>query len=154
MSDHQQFTISVDQLEGFEFKVSWDWETAPPLLIDEPPPLGRQAGPNASRVVAAAVGNCLSSSLAFCLQRARVEVQGLKTKVTGTMTRNERGRLRIGSLAVSIELPAEVEEAESGLQRCLGIFEDYCIITESVRHGFPVSVEVVGASGSVLKSAE
>jgi uncharacterized OsmC-like protein len=154
MVEHQQFTISVEQIDGFEFKVRWDWETASSLVIDEPSPLGRQAGPNGSRLVAAAVGNCLSSSLAFCLQRTRVEVRGLKTKVTGSITRNERGRLRISGLAVSIELPLEVEQAKSGLERCLGIFEDYCIVTESVRHGIPVTVEVVGASGAVLKHAE
>jgi uncharacterized OsmC-like protein len=151
MSEDQQFTISLEQLDGFEYTVKWDWETAPTLRVDEPLPLGKQAGPNASRLVAAAVGNCLSASLAFCLQRSRVEVTGIKTKVTGNITRNDRGRLRIGSLAVSIELPDEVGEACRGLERCLGIFEDYCIVTESVRHGLPVSVEVVTASGAVVK---
>jgi uncharacterized OsmC-like protein len=154
MSEHQQFTISLEQLHGFEYEVHWDWETAPPLLMDEPAPLGHQAGPNASRVVAAAVGNCLSASLAFCLQRSRVEVKGLKTRVTGSITRNERGRLRLGQLAVTIELPDGVDTGGGGLERCLGIFEDYCVVTESLRHGLPVGVEVVTASGAVVKKTD
>jgi hypothetical protein len=33
------------------------------------------------------------------------------------------------------------------MARCLEIFEDFCIVTESVRHGIPVAVEVRGVAG-------
>jgi hypothetical protein len=29
-------------------------------------------------------------------------------------------------------------------------FEDFCVVTESVRHGIPVSVKVVDAAGRTL----
>jgi uncharacterized OsmC-like protein len=153
MSEKEGFTVTLEQLGGFEYKVKWDWDTAPPLLTDEPTPLGRQLGPNASRLLAAAVGNCLTASLAFCLQRARVDVAGLRTSVTGTLARNERGRLRVGGIAVRIELPAAVEQAATALERCLKLFEDYCTVTASLRQGVPVSVEVVGSSGHALHTS-
>jgi uncharacterized OsmC-like protein len=151
MVESTEVSIDLEQLEGLEFRVSWDWDTAPPLLVDEPAPVGRQFGPNATRLVAAAVGDCLSASLAFCLHRSHVEVRGLKTRVALTLARNERGRLRIGDLAVRIELPPDLEPDAVGLERCLGLFEDYCVVTESIRRGIPVGVEVVAADGSTLR---
>jgi hypothetical protein len=45
---------------------------APPLRIDEPPPLGEERGPDAAALLGAAVGDCVAASLVFCLRKARV----------------------------------------------------------------------------------
>jgi hypothetical protein len=39
------------------------------------------------------------------------------------------------------------------LPRCLDLFEDFCVVTASVRQGIPVTVEVVGPAGEVLHRA-
>jgi len=144
------FTIHLEQEEGFDFRVKFDWPDNPDLLLDEPEPLGHRHGPNAARLVAAAVGNCLSASLLFCLKTKFKQNPGpLRARVTGQLARNERGRIRIGGLAVRIEL-AESAEALQHLARCMEQFEDFCVVTESIRHGVPVDVEVVDASGRTL----
>jgi uncharacterized OsmC-like protein len=94
------------------------------------------------------VGNCLTASLAFCLQRARVPAEGFRTVVTGQMARNENKRLRIGGFSVRIELPEGLDPASA--TRCLGLFEDFCVVTASIRQGIPVAVEVVAANGEVV----
>jgi len=38
--------------------------------MDEPEPMGGNSGPNACKVLAATIGNCLTASLLFCLQKA------------------------------------------------------------------------------------
>lgn len=154
MSEGSEFTVTVEQLEGLAFKVVWDWDTAPPLLIDEPEPIGRQHGPNAARLLGAAIGNCLTASLTFCLQRSRLDVTGMTSRVTGKVTRNERGRLRAESYEVEIQLPEPLSGQQSQLERCLGVFEDYCIVTSSVRQGVPVRVKVVDATGGVLLDSD
>ena len=148
MSDQPKFTISMEQLQGFEFKVKFDKEGMADLLLDEPPPLGRDAGPNASRILGAAVGNCLTASLLFCLGKSRVQTTGMKTSVTGTMTRNEKGRMRVGGFDVRITV--EGLEDPSRAERCLGLFEDFCVVTASVKQGIPVDVEVVDGMGNKL----
>ena len=58
---------------------------------------------------------------------------------------NPEGRVRIAEMSVSIQLDV-AEEYRSRMSRCMELFEDFCIVTESVRHGIPVEVNVDAAS--------
>ena len=143
--EEKSFTVSLEHLGDYEFKVRFDWDEVPDLVLDEPEPLGHEHGPNAARILAAAVGNCLTASLLFCLRKSRIEPRGVKTTVTGTLTRNERGRQRIGGIHVRIDLDGPPGDSSPRLGRCLELYEDYCMITQSVREGIPVEVEVYDA---------
>ncbi len=116
------------------------------LVMDEPAPLGEGSGPNASAVLAAAVANCLSASLVFCLRKAHVEVKSLDAEVDVTTARNERGRLRVCGLQVRLR-PVVAPGQEGRVERCLGLFEDFCVVTEAVRSGIDVEVTVDGLPG-------
>lgn len=140
-----EFTLELHQETDYRFQVSFDLEGVDDLLTDEPPPLGGGAGPNPSRLLAAAVANCLSASLLFCLRKSRVENARVRSTVRASLARNENKRLRIGGFDVRIEVSGLDEESRARLDRCRGLFEDFCLVTESVRHGVPVNVEVVTA---------
>jgi organic hydroperoxide reductase OsmC/OhrA len=141
MADTDEFTVRMELQDGYRFLVDFQQEGVPTLLVDEPVPLGAGEGPNAARLLAAAVGNCLSASALYCLRRARVPVHGMRTSVVASLVRNDRGRLRVGALRVQIN--PQVDAADEGrIQRCLTLFEDYCVVTESVRAGLDVSVDV------------
>lgn len=140
-----QVTVSAELKQGYQFLVDFGTAGTPSLLMDEPEPLGEGQGPNASRLLAAAVASCLSASLLFCLRKARVDVLGMRSEATATLVRDPRGRLRVG--AVRVRLHPDVDKADSGrIARCLELFEDFCIVTQSVRSGLEVSVEVEPAS--------
>ncbi|GAB4469513.1 MAG: hypothetical protein OHK0044_11620 [Burkholderiaceae bacterium] len=147
MDESMSFTLELEQLQDYEFRVQFDWPNVPDLTLDEPAPLGRSAGPNAARLIAAAVANCLTSSLLFCMRKFKQTPGALRAEVRGELKRNERGRLRIGRFDVTIKL-AEPAAAIAHFDRCLAQFEDFCVVTESVRHGIPVGVRVVDASGA------
>ncbi len=145
--ESRQFTITMDSTGDYEFRVRFDKETYGALLMDEPPPLGQDKGPNASRLLAAAVGNCLGASLLFCARKAHVDVRAVHTEVKVNYARNEQGRLRIGRIEVVIKPqfdPGHLSKA----QRCLELFEDYCVVTQSVRKGIDVSVSVLPPANS------
>ncbi|HVA75415.1 MAG TPA: OsmC family protein [Acidimicrobiales bacterium] len=145
------FEVRLDQQDLYRFGVDFGLADTEPLVVDEPPPLGEAAGPNASRLLAAAVGHCLSASALYCLNRARIPVSGVHTTVTGRTERNERGRLRVAGLAVTIDLDvAEADRPRMG--RCLELFEDFCVVTASVRGGIPVEVNVAGSAHPVART--
>ena len=110
--------------------------------MDEPDPVGENKGPNASKVLAAAMGNCLSASLMFCLQRARAEVGDIETNVEGKLMRNENGRWRISEVNVEINPKIDLDKFQSQYNRCMDLFEDFCIVSQSVEQGIPINVNV------------
>lgn len=63
----------------------------------------------------------------------------------GTIVRNARGRLRIGELRVRLA-PGITAEQRERIGRCLDLFQDFCIVTESVRDGIAVDVQVESSS--------
>ncbi len=147
--EENRFEVTMELGEGYGFAVDFGQEGVPPLWMDEPAPLGDGSGPSAARLLAAAVGNCLSASALFCLRKARVPVSGMRTVVRTDLVRSPEGRLRIGKIDVSIhpEVPGEDRER---MMRCLDLFEEFCIVTQSVRGGVEVEVgvEPVDAAGS------
>lgn len=135
------FDVTLRRLENFKFDAKFDGDKMANLLFDEPSPLGEDEGPNAARVLGASVGNCLSASLLFCLQKARVTVEDMQTEVHGTITRNENNRLRVSALDVRITATIPPEDQER-VPRCLKVFEDFCVVSGSVRKGVDIDVEV------------
>ena len=141
MADERSLDLTLDLQDGYRFLVDFDQEGVPPLLLDEPAPLGEGSGPSAARLLAAAVGNCLSASALYCLRRARIDVHDMRTTVTASLERNDAGRLRVRGITVRIQ--PEVDEAQhTRMRRCLELFEDFCVVTQSVRGGIDVDVTV------------
>jgi uncharacterized OsmC-like protein len=140
MSESALTTLKL--LKGYRFKVEFDIEGIPSLVVDELAPIGENAGPNPTRLLSVAVGQCLSSSLLYCLQKARIKVKNLETTIKVNTEKNKEGRLRILSLDTQIHLDVN-EEDKVRVSRCLEIFEDYCTVTQSVRRGINVNVNIV-----------
>ncbi|PVX26671.1 MAG: hypothetical protein CW716_05540 [Candidatus Bathyarchaeum sp.] len=128
-------------IDGYQFNVGFDVDYLPDLLVDETRPDGEGSGPNPPRLLAAAVGHCMSSSLIYCLKKARISVRDLETTVKTSLFRNENGKLRIKSIDVQISLKVNKED-EPRVPRCLTLFEDYCTVTQSIRKGIEVNVHV------------
>lgn len=137
------FTIGIEQIQDYEFKVVFDKPQFAEWRFDEPAPLGHESAPNPARVLAASIGNCLSASLLFCARKARVGLGAIRTQVRAEIVRNSLGRLRIGTIEVNIDPGLEAGEREKA-SRCLRLFEDYCVVTQSVRDGIDVRVTVAG----------
>ncbi|HSK11053.1 MAG TPA: OsmC family protein [Vicinamibacterales bacterium] len=147
MADEMVSTVSVKLKEAYEFLATFDkFPGAAPILLDEPPPLGEGHGPNAAALVGAAVGNCLAASLLFCLRRSRVEVDALESKVTVRVARLDGGRLRIAGIDVVIDPGLAPGHDPARFDRCKGLFEEFCTVTQSIRKGIPVEVSVGAAS--------
>jgi uncharacterized OsmC-like protein len=143
------FKIELEHTKNLQFKAHFDSPQGMTLVMDEPPGIGDNEGPNPARLLGTAVGDCLTASLLFCLQKSRVDVKSIKSHVEGRIVRNEKKRLRIGGIDVTITIDTAADDAAK-LERCLGMFEDFCVVTATVRKGVPVKVTVLDPSGKKL----
>lgn len=141
--------IHLEQEDDYAFRVQFDDTALAPLLTDEPAPLGHDQGPNPARMLLAAIANCLVASLLFALRKHRNDPGRLVAEITATPQRNEQGRWRLPTASVTLRLPGHGADLRN-LDRVLAQFEDFCIVTQSVRQGIEVAVTVVDGDGAVL----
>jgi organic hydroperoxide reductase OsmC/OhrA len=142
-------SVTIAQQSGYRFNNVFA-DSMPPLVTDLSAPLGGGQGPSPEHLLAAAVANCLSSSLLFSLGKFKQDPSPITTTATAIEGRNERNRLRVQRLEVKITLGRAASELRE-LERVLGSFEDYCTVTASVRAAIPVEVQVFDAKGARLK---
>ena len=117
---HMDFEIDLKLKEPpFQFEVDFKLPEVDEFVVDEPPDIGGEGrGPNASRILASAIGFCLSASLSFCLRKSRLEVKNIKTKVHGTIRRNKDGYWRIQDIQVEISPTFEPDTPQNRIDRC------------------------------------
>jgi organic hydroperoxide reductase OsmC/OhrA len=146
MAEQPQFSVELRLLDGYKFEI--DFGEAGQLFSDETPPLGEGTGPNPSRLLAAAVANCLAASLLFSVRKFKEEPGQVKAVVHGELERQE-GRWRIGKLQVELQLGTDASTLPH-LERALSQFENFCVVTQSVRQGIEVAVQVRDSAGKLL----
>ena len=141
--------ITLRQQQDYQFQVDFG-EGIPPLLADEPAPLGTGQGPSPVQLLAAAVGNCLSDSLLFALRKFKQEPDPIRAEVTSEVGRNADGRMRVLNMTAALHLGVPAAQLEH-LDRVLSQFEAFCTVTQSVGQGIPITVQVFDATGAQLK---
>ena len=147
MSETKEHHVNLRFVRGYEFVATFkDQEGTQAVVFDEPPPLGEGSGPNAAAVLAAAVGDCLAASFVFCLRKVRLEPIDLSASVVAHVERNAQGRFRVSAIDVELN-PQLLASDKDREKRCADLFQDFCMVTESVRRGIPVNVKVVDPVG-------
>ena len=141
------FTIELQQQADYRFATRYDAPGIPLLVTDERPPLGADAGPNPSRLLTTAVANCLVASLLFAMRKFGNEPGPITAEASVTIGRNAQKRLRITHIAVELKLGVAAD-AIVQRERILAQFEEFCIVTQSVREGMQVDVRIVDADGA------
>jgi uncharacterized OsmC-like protein len=142
-------TIELQQQADYAFTIRFA-PGLPALQADEPPPIGKGAGPSPTQLLAAAVGNCLSDSLIFALRKFKQAAEPISATAEATVGRNEQNRLRVQRIRVAIKLGVPAASLQN-LDRALAQFEEFCTVTQSVRSAIPVDVEVYDSGGQRLK---
>ena len=144
----QQPTVKLVQQEDYRFAIHFSDDLSP-FIGDEPPPLGKSAGPSPAQLLAAAVANCLSDSLLFALRKFKQSSEPIETIATCQVGRNNENRLRILSIDVQISIGVVASGIEN-FDRVLAQFQDFCTVSSSINPHIPVHVTVMDITQSVI----
>jgi uncharacterized OsmC-like protein len=141
--------VELTQRNDYRFDIAFD-SNMPLLTSDEPAPLGTGLGPSPVQMLCAAVGNCLSDSLLFAFRKFKQMPEPIQCAVTAEVGRNDDNRLRVLHMTAQIRMGVLAASLEY-LNHVLEQFEEFCTVTQSVRQGIPVKVEVFDSAGQQLK---
>ena len=141
--------VELSQRNDYRFDIAFG-NDVPLLTSDEPVPLGTGLGPSPVQMLCAAVGNCLSDSLLFAFRKFKQVPEPIQCVVTAEVGRNDDNRLRVLHMKAQIRMGVLAASLEQ-LSHVLEQFEEFCTVTQSVRQGIPITVEVFDSAGQQLK---
>lgn len=144
--ENKTFNLSISLLENYLFQI--DFGEFGNFMTDEPEPLGKGEGPNPSQMLAASVGNCLAASLLFALRKHKEDPQNISANIEGSIERVEK-RWRVTNITVKLHLGKNADQLPS-IQKALSQFEDFCVVTQSVRNGIDIDVLVYDQDDKLL----
>jgi uncharacterized OsmC-like protein len=140
--------VELTQDQDYRFTVSYGGGV-PPLIADEPPPLGAGTGPSPVQLLATSVGTCMASSLLFAVRKYKEDPGRITGVVEAQVGRNEAGRLRVLSMSVLLTLGVPASQV-SHLARAVAQFEAFCTVTQSINQCIAITVEVRDVDGVLV----
>jgi len=146
--EEKTFSVKLKLLENYLFEI--DFGEFGKIMTDEPSPLGDSEGPAPSALLAASVANCLAASLLFAVRKHKEDAGDVHATVTGTVSRVEKF-WRITKLNVQLHLGVPQKQLQK-LSSVLAQFENFCVVTQSVRSGIEVEVDVMDSDGVMVAS--
>lgn len=108
--------------------------------IDELEPHGTDLAPNPADYLLLAVGGCLASAFMFSVSKFDVNLKKMHAKVRGKYTRvNEHVRIERVDVILEVD-PSTEKDLKEIKEWCIGVFRNFCVVSESIRKGLPIRV--------------
>ncbi len=143
MSNVLKTKVGLKQEEEMIFKCDLGSLKMDNLYIDETNKKStKKIGPSPTKLLALSVLGCLAASFSFCLQKKDFSLSGLEGKAEVTIARNDKGFWRVKKIDVEMNPKIDTSEMRKRADKCRKFFEQYCIISESLRTGFEVNVNL------------
>ncbi|MFX1313167.1 MAG: OsmC family protein [Promethearchaeota archaeon] len=113
------------------------------LFIDETHKrYSNKIGPNPTSLLALSVLSCLAASFTFCLKKKGFTLEELNGKAEVVLRRNKKGFWRLKKIYITITPTIDDPNIRKRADICMKFFEQYCIISESLRDGMEVDVKI------------
>lgn len=143
MSNELKTRVSLKQEEEMIYKCNLGEIKMDTLYIDEKHDKNSERiGPSPVKLLALSVLGCLAASFSFCLNKKEFSLSDLLGHAEVTIARNDKHLWRVKKIDVRISPKIDTPELRKRADQCAKFFEQYCIISESLRNGIEVNLEL------------
>ncbi|MFX1476783.1 MAG: OsmC family protein [Promethearchaeota archaeon] len=143
MSNELKTRVSLKQEEEMIFKCDFGEIKGDSLYIDEKHDKNSEKiGPSPAKLLALSVLGCLTASFSFCLKKKEFSLLDLRGQAEVSIARNDKHLWRVKKIDVKISPKIDTPELRKRADQCAKFFEQYCIISESLRNGIEVNLEL------------
>ena len=99
-------------------------------------------GPSPIKLLALSVLGCLAVCFEFCLQKKGFTLSDLDGRAEVTFTRKDKEFWRIRKIDIDLLPKIDNTEMRKSVAQCKNLFEQHCIISESLRKGMEINVNL------------
>ncbi|MGV9173528.1 MAG: OsmC family protein [Promethearchaeia archaeon] len=116
------------------------------IHMDEPESFhGTNKGPSPVEYFLLGIGGCMASTFVFCCQKNEIEIHDISITIDGQLTHREdrENLLQFQKIEGYIMfIPKHGEQNKQAIKQCINDFQKYCVVSNSLRQGIPLSVNV------------
>lgn len=143
MSNEYISEVGIKLEEGMIFKCDLGQIKMNDLFIDEQNKKSiNKIGPNPSKLLALSVLACLAGSFTFCVQKNNSLLSDIEGKAIITSKRNEEGFWRLKKIDITLNPKIDNPKMRKRVDQCQKNFEQFCIISESIREGIDININL------------
>ncbi|NVM34856.1 MAG: OsmC family protein [Candidatus Lokiarchaeota archaeon] len=143
MTSESKVKVGLKLEEQMLFKCDLGKFIVNDLYIDERNKKGvNKIGPSPAKLLGLSVLGCLAASFEFCLQKKDFLLSDIDGRSELIITRNEKGFWRIKKIDIEILPKVDNPKMRKRVDQCKKFFEQYCIISESLRKGIEVNINL------------
>ncbi len=144
MPDEYKSEVGIRLEEEMLFKCDLGQIKMDNLFIDDRHKKSKdKIGPNPSKLLALSLLGCMGASFAFCLQKKNFSLSDFEGKAFITSKRNEKGFWRIKKINIELQPKIDSPKMRKRAEQCQKFFEQFCIISESIKEGIEISTNLI-----------
>lgn len=135
--------VGLKQQEEMVFKCNLGNINMDNLYIDEKHKKEiDKIGPSPIKLLALSILGCLAASFVFCIKKRGLSLANLEGEAETIVARNNKGFWRIKKINISLIPKTNDIFIKKRIVQCKKFFEKYCIISESVRLGIDIDLNI------------
>ncbi len=99
-------------------------------------------GSSPVKLLGLSILSCLAASFEFCIEKKNISLSDLEGRAEVTVARNSKNFWRLKKIDVEIVPKIDNPELLKRIDQCKKLFEQYCIISESLKKGIEINVNL------------
>ncbi|MHA1144988.1 MAG: OsmC family protein [Candidatus Helarchaeota archaeon] len=99
-------------------------------------------GPDPAKLLGLSVLGCMAASFLFCIEKRKLVLEDFKGEAEVVVIKNEKDLYRVKEINVKLQPNTSDPALVKRIGQCKNLFESHCTITESIRKGIKVNVDL------------